>query len=254
MCPYLDVGAAQTTTYASSSLLPYNIPGLAYWLDPDRYSDVTAPWIMVGTAVSAAFSRESSGGQLDTTKTVLQTTAGQRPTINLGDTTFGGRNSLSFARASTQFLSGSSWTSAIAQPWTVYAVVAPQTGSNQRNILSAPNSIFHINTSGNPTLYAGINLSGSVNVADNVPRVLCGVANGASSAVYVNSSNTAVTSGNASAGNVSYLGVGGLSTSNNFDGKIATLILYSGAHDATTRALLMSWLGGTYGIVAGGGV
>lgn len=246
--PYAEIGTQQLTSYVSSSQLPYNVPGLVYWLDPERYADAVGGWQLNGSKVSVASSRESGAGQIDTSKNGAQTTDAQRPTLNAGDSTLGGKNTLSFVRASTQFISGSTWNSAVAQPWTVYAVAAAQTGSNQRNIMSSPNSIFHVNASSNITLYAGVNLSGSAVVADNIPRVFCGVANGASSTVYVNDSNIPEASGNASAGNVSYVGIGGLSTSNNFDGTIGTVLLYQGAHDAATRAQVMDWLRKRYGL------
>lgn len=231
------------------SLAPYTIGGFAYWLDPDRYNDGAINWTLNASKVATATSRHSWTATADTSKNTTNATDSQRPTINVADAAFNNKNTLTFDKASTQYLGASgAWTTSLAQPWTAYVVASVNNGSTQRNLFASPASIVHAYTSGLLSAYAGVNLFSSARVDDGYKRIFSISGNGASSSIYINNPSAVDVTGNASAGAISQVGIGGSSTSNTFDGKIATVLLYSGTHTDAQRSIVMNYLSSKYGI------
>ncbi len=161
----------------------------------------------------------------------------------------GGLPSLSFDGLAQYIAIGGFGTVAI--PFTVYAVAVSTAqdavrvifdgavGSTHRPIL------YHDATS--LDLYNGSNISvaGSATSA----RAWCGVFNGASSALYVDNSQTAIVSGNAGSDGLDSIEIGGsVGMSNLWKGQIAEVILYVAAHNAATRLQVIAYLGTRYGI------
>jgi hypothetical protein len=244
------------------SLTPYLVGGLAYWLDPDRYADGSGPgiWTMNGSKVSTAVSRHAWNGVADTSKDVTQGTDAKRPTVNLADAAYNGRNTLSFDYAAAQILRSATLTAAIAAPQTVYAV-ALSTGTTADthrltnfDTTGAQNrgSLYQAITTGSGVARGSSGLVVSTtNVSDGAARVYCGVFNGASSGLYLNNATTGWTS---TAGSDTFDGIsiGGLVSTQTWDGKIACVLVYSGAHTTAQRQLIMGYLGTYYNVAVGG--
>jgi hypothetical protein len=240
------------------SLTPYLVGGLAYWLDPDRYADGSGPgaWTMNSTKVATAVSRHAWNGVADTNKNVTQATDGNRPTINVADSAFGGRNTLSFSYAAAQLLRSATLTAAIAAPQTVYAV-ALSTGTTAD--IHRITNFDAVGTTNKGTLYQAITtglgvargstnlVNSTTNVSDGVARVYCGVFNGASSGLYLSNATTGWT-GTTGSDSFDSISIGGLVSSQTWDGKIATVLVYSGVHTTAQRQLIMGYLGARYGI------
>lgn len=233
--------------------VPYEVSGLVYWLDPQRWNDPAAPWTLNGTKVVAAPSRESSSGVIDATKTATQGTDAQRPTLNTSDANYGGRATLSFSSAAAQYLVSGAWASSQAQPTTVY-VVGHSTGTAAQRTLvdgiggSNLHRIATAITTGYTTISAGNAVADTTNAADSEPRVWCALFNGVSSAIYVNGEAVASATGNALTQTITGITVGAnQALGSTHNGKIATVLVYSGAHDQATRTRIMQWLSDRYG-------
>lgn len=237
------------------SRVPYQVGGLAYWLDPERYADTTGPgaWTLNSTKVATAVSRHSWVGTGDTSKNVTQGTDANRPTINLADAAFNGRNTLSFDYTATQGLPAvGAWTTAIAQPFTSYVVASLTSapGVTQQVMWGSSGSVFYsAPTTPKFAIYSGTGLLGATDIRGSGAKVLAGVHNGASSATYISNSSSADASGNAGATNIDKITIGtNAAGSLPMDGKIATVLIYAGAHTAAQRAFIMQYLGNYYGI------
>lgn len=232
------------------ALVPYAVNGLVYWLDPERYDDPAALWTMNGSKVASAPSRESPSGVIDTTKTASRATDSQRPTINIADSAYGGRNTLSFSSAANQYLTTGAWAASVASPCTIYIVGEAGVSHTMVSSAAAPTwGLIATSAGGAPLLNSnGAQLSTATDVR-GAPFVACGVVNGASSAIYLNDPTNAPTSGTGSlnAGTILDLRVGANQFTSGFlNGKIATVLVYQEAHDAATRTLLMQWLEDRY--------
>lgn len=248
---YVELGGASPDANA----VPYTIPGLVFWLDPNRYDDPAAPWLLNGTKVALAPSVHDKWNPAgDSTRSVSQPTDSKRPVLIVSDPTFNGKNTLSFVKASTQYLQSVTWATSVPHPISTYAVFtttdvsAVATSVIDSNASPTSHQIFCALTTGNVTANSNGAQINSPSSALNTPRVVCAVHNGASSTVYVSSAASG-TAGTLNAQNVANMRIGAsFALSGFFEGKIATILVYSGAHDRATRARIMSYLGNLYGI------
>jgi hypothetical protein len=152
-----------------------------------------------------------------------------------------------------QRLEGSgAWAVALAQPHTIYIVGESDTdggriidggASGGRAMIVRSGTLWQIYAMGG----AGVNATGSV--AAN-PSMVCGVFNGASSAVYVGSDfSSAAGTGNPGTNSVAQFVLGALGGGGGeLNGKIAEVIVSSGAHDATLRANYAAYFAGKFGL------
>jgi hypothetical protein len=194
--------------------------------------------IVAGTKVSAA-ADQSTGGHNAT-----QGTGANQPPYLSSDPVMGGRPSISI-QSTTLTLANASFSQ--AQPDTVFAVfnvtnnavfAAALDGTTARQIL-ARSTI-------NWAMSAGTTIQGGT--ADNKAHVWCGVFNGASSALYVDNSQTAVVTGNPGAAALTGLSIGSTAGDNSINGEIAEVVIYSGALSAPARQAVFQYLGQRYGI------
>jgi hypothetical protein len=240
------------------SLTPYLVGGLAYWLDPDRYADGSGPgaWTMNSTKVVTAVSRHAWNGVADTSKNATQATDAQRPTINLADAGYNGRNTLSFAAASTQFLTTSAWTNSIAHPLTTYVVASVNSFAAARTFIDstpAPTAVefFSAVTSGIVQMNSNATQIGSAAgaITAGTNYVLGAVWNGASSSLYLSNASSAAYTGTLAASTLPNIRIGAsVLASLPMDGKIVTVLVYSGAHTTAQRQFIMGYLGARYGV------
>jgi hypothetical protein len=207
---------------------------------------------MNSTKVATAVSRHAWNGVADTSKNATQATDARRPTINLADGAYGSRNTLSFTGASTiQLLQSGAWTTGLSQPCTQYVVCSGSNKVSQRlatdGIGAANRNAVYYTSGGLGSVFAGSTVSGAA-IDDDVSRVLCGVFNGASSAIYLSNASTGTT-GNAGAQTLTGITVGSdYAITQGWNGKIAAVLVYSGAHTTAQRQLIMGYLGAQYGI------
>jgi hypothetical protein len=212
---------------------------------------------MNSTKVATAVSRHAWNGVADTSKNVTQATDAQRPTINLADAGYNGRNSLSFSQAATQLLAATgSWTSAIAQPFTSYVVgqITNAPGTAQQVLWGSTGSLAYSSaTTAKFSMFSGTGLIGATDIRNAGARVLATVHNGASSATYISNASSSDAAGNAGATNIDKITIGANNAGSlPVDGKIACLLVYSGAHTTAQRKLVMGYLGNYYGLSVGG--
>lgn len=170
--------------------------------------------------------------------------ANGNPTIAV-DAAYGGNAVASFAGAPRLEPIGV-WSASLPQAFTIYVVgqasfgsIFDGDGSGRANVQSA----------GTWLMYAG---SGFVDsgVASNSPAVLCGVYNGASSAIYVGDFTTEDATGNPGTATIARLAIGDLAGSVNspLTGKCAELVCCSGSHDAAKRTLFRAYFATRYGL------
>lgn len=172
-----------------------------------------------------------------------QGTAAKQPTYTASDSSYGNQPTLTFASASSQEMALVSLQP--NQPYTAYAVCESTSGATNQAVIGDgnPTTLYYI--SGTPLVFAGSNLSSGINT--RVKAALCGVFNTTTSAIYVNSS-TAAASGNAGSINPSgTLSIGAFGTNSDFlNGKIAEIIVYSGAHNSTQVSTVFSYFSARY--------
>jgi hypothetical protein len=213
---------------------PKSIPGLALWLDSGH--GITAT-----TTVSSWADTQSGSGI-----TFTQASGTNRPTFNTTDSGYAGRPSLSF--------SGNQWldsgTVAIAQPDT-WVIVGKETVAGG-SILDAASGARQLTGSQAGTnffnIYAGgTGLISAVTIA--TPSVMASIFNGASSAGYVNNSQSAVLTGNPGSNGMTEVEIGAnAGTSGFFTGSVAAILNYSTVLSATQMKLVFAYLGSRFGI------
>jgi hypothetical protein len=236
----------------ASNFTPPSIAGLTAWYRADL-------GITIGTGVSAWADQSGTG---DANKNVTQGTAANQPTFNASDGAYNSKPTLSFDDTNDVLISGL-WSSSLAQPSTIYLVGNTNGGDAEYMFARAANAHLGVeiwgrdNTGSGGTLgslAAGcsggqiVSTSGSAPVLSS-PSVIAVVVNGVSSNGYVNSFNTTFCSGNLGTDPLQSLRFGSRSDDLAFlGGKIAECVIYSGAHDVSTRTTVMSYLGSRYGI------
>ena len=178
---------------------------------------------------------------------------GFRPTYTASDSEFGNRGTATFNGSGNWMANAGAWGTLPSAPYTIY-VVGKSTGSAGVFFASggASNRSDVDVSSSNAHAYAGSNLTTSTPVTSAC--IICVVFNGASSAIYVNGSLTAVVSGDVGAQTISttYLG-GNYGGGNLLTGKIASVVITRGADTARQRAEMISYLGTYYGITVDSG-
>lgn len=163
------------------------------------------------------------------------------------DAAYGGCPVASFTGAPRLEPSGS-WSASVSQAFTIYAVGQASGGSifdgdsgHRVNLQSAfaPNWL----------MYAGAGFVNSGTLS-NAPSVVCCVFNGASSAIYHNDFAAAAASGNPGTDPITRLAIGDLAGGVNAPlvGKVAEVVVCSGNHDATKRALFRTYFTTRYGL------
>lgn len=253
MMPALAMSRRDARQTRRAGAAPLNLPvprtvaGLLAWYRGDL--GVTN----VGGRASAWADQSGTG---DANKNLVQATAGNRPTITAADANFNNQTTLALNSAHPDILIPTgNWAVAMAQPITIYSVhlvtsLAGQVAYYDDNV--TPNSFSLFQTLGGGfAAEAGASLSAGDNTL-NKPTVFAVVFNGVSSSCYDNA-RTAVASGNAGANGSVGLLVGDHATGGGspLAGTIAEIIVYSGAHNATTRSTVLTYLGARYAIAIG---
>lgn len=235
----LGLGPCFCESGGAAPFTPASIAGLALWLRGDL-------GISIGTGVSAWADQSGSG---DMNKNAVQATGALQPTVTASDVNYGGKQTLAFG--GTQYLNSGTWTTPLAQPSTWYAVGHIANGASGFKIMTDGLDSTHRQSiaSGNPnwSIFSGVGQP-TATVTSLTPAVVCGVFNGAGSAIYVSNSQTASGTGNPGTQAMIGLGVANFSGISSMSGTIAEIIGYSGSHSATTRLQIMAYLGARYAL------
>lgn len=178
---------------------------------------------------------------------------GFRPTYTAADSEFNNRGTATFNGTGNWMANAGAWGTLPTQPYTIY-IAGKSTGSagvffgsggaSNRSDVDVQTSFAHA--------YAGSNLTTTTLVTS--PCIITVVFNGASSAIYVNGSLTAVVSGDVGAQSISQTYLGGNNGGGNLlTGKIASVVITRGADTPRQRAEMVKYLGTYYGITVDSG-
>lgn len=246
---HIDVRDASTLTTVDDvasvsyeALFPSTLSNLKLWLRSD-----------LGVTEGSTFTWADQSGLGDSNRNAVQATAANQPTVDPTDPHFNGKPAIVFTGA--QVLNTGTWSAALSQACTWYAVFRPGDNSAQRTVTdgiggSNRQRISTTITTGVVNMYAGGTARDGTATIANSTVVMCVVFNGASSSVYVNNITTADVTANPGTNSLTGLKIGqdqGGSGSA-LEGRIAELAAFSGAHSEATRRKMMNYLGARYGI------
>jgi hypothetical protein len=209
---------------------------------------------IVGTGVSQW---QPQNGASDATKTVVQAVALARPTWTRRDAQYNNQPSLTFAAASSQFLSSAAFGAALVAPLTWYIVAHANNTAAAKcffdgNTAGARNQFNAVAVGETTQFFAGAGGATGVTALTS-PFVGCVTVPAAGdSSIYINDSQTA--DGTGPAGNQGIAGISiGIAfdgASEPFDGAITEILVFGAGHTATTRARVFAYLAQKYGIAA----
>ena len=208
--------------------IPKQINGCALWLRADL--GVT----LVNSAVTAWADQSGQGNNV---------VAGNAPSYIAQDPGYNGKPTLSFVGASSQSLAGTFKT--VPQPFTEYLVCESSSGAGVQVPLGCTNSC-EILWSGTVWEIADSGAVPSTN-ANRAIQCHAGVFNGASSKYYINRSAAVAVSGNPGTDSFNNNIVVGSSGGANFlNGKIAEIIVFSGAHTPAQISFVFQYFASRY--------
>lgn len=229
----------------AGGFVPTQLAGCVLWLRSDLGISLN------GSNVSAWADQSGQGNN------VTQGVAGQQPAYSTSDASYGGRPSLSFAQASTQFLKSSTTIVTASQPITLVVVgEGSQAVGAQWWMAIGPGALNcgledpGTSAPGNVGLYAG---SFVFIAASDSAGVFAAVLNGASSKLFRNSSSTAVGTGNPGTGALSNNVAIGANTAGTqtLQGKVTEALIYTRDLSADgSLGPLFQYLGSTYRLPA----
>jgi len=201
------------------------------WLDASDTSTITES----GGAVSQWDDKSGNGND------VTQGTAANQPTS--GTRTLNGLNVLDFD-GTTDFLTVSGFTA--SQPITLFAVVEKDTDTSRRIFTGGILGWILVNQQ--PTSYAGNYLYGTIGTAvDNTPHIMRHTFNGVSSSIHVDGTQTGPT-GNAGTTGITSPFTLSTSSTQQWDGIIAEIIVIDGTLTADQITATESYLASKWGI------
>lgn len=219
--------------------LPTRVSDCRLWLRADL--GVT----QVANAVSAWADQSEAG---DSNRNAVQATGAAKPTYVAADANFNGKPTVSFD-GGDNLRTGAFTGGPYAQPITIYVAFRSSASAVYvfDDLDNTSRIVFGTGVSTSGFIFAGT----QVNVAQsiNTTHVAGLVYNGASSAGYIDDSQTAVASGDAGSNALKALTIGARFTlDTNLIGQIAEIIVYSGAHNAETRQWAMKYMGNRYAV------
>ncbi len=235
--------SAQIIAYLNNKYLP-----LVAYEDPSGIDSThLKAWYRADLGVTVASGLVSAlADQSGTGDTNKNTTAagGLQPGYTACSTRYGNRPVLTF-NGSQELEGPADWAAPQSGPATHYMVAEQDTGAASYmaggNVASRQS--FIQDTGNKFSIYAG---TGFVDATATtlLPHVVCAIFDGASSKIFADESGTEQASGNAGSGQMQRTTIGGLTggVGGRMTGKLAEYIIYSGAHDATTRGRVMNYL------------
>jgi hypothetical protein len=216
----------------AKSFSPPDILGLVGWYRADL--GIT---LAVGTAIATWADQSGSGHD-------LLGVAPTQPTFNASDANFGGKPSVSFDQPSSQGMQTAPL--ALAQPLTWYFVARRTTApfTQQLSDGSVVREATYV-TGTTVQMYAGAAFGTKQWAAGDV-HALVTVYNGAASAIYLDDS-TAPQLGDAGTNGLDLISVS-VPSAQAWDGQMAEVLIYQGAHTAVEVAKVFAYIAARYGL------
>ena len=230
---------------SSSSFTPTQLSGLAAWYRADQL-------ITQSGGIISGWGDSSGSG--DVNKNLSQSTSGDRPTYIASDSAYNNHPTVNFIGANTQFLYSGTWTTPIAGANTIF-IIGNDDGNS--SIANGGDGEGFVDTYQDPsnenilftnTTWGTYVTEGLVSTIPSygLPTVVAAVFNGASSAIYINSSTANIT-GSDTAGGLTDLVLGNYNQivsgvlPGYLTGKIAEVIIYSRALTSTEITKVMTY-------------
>lgn len=214
--------------------------GLALWLDAHRGVTLDASGnVSQWTDQSASFGNDAT-----------QSTPGYRPAYSTSDAGYNSQPVVVFNSATPDFMTLAS--NLPAQPFTIYVLGESTSGTAQQQFFGDNNAnvcMYKTSTSNQWAIYSAGSVA-SNNAVQGSAQAFAGVFNSATSALYIDNSQTAAGSGaitNDSPSGVQALGCssGG---SNGLNGKIAEMFVFRSAHTAAQVQQAFRYLAARYAL------
>lgn len=229
----------------SGAFSPTDLPNLFAWYRAD-----------LGVTDSSGITNWNDQSGTGVSQKNLTATGTAKPTLNATDAAYNNKPTVSF-NGTTNWMFGGSLGSPLAQPCTIYAVgqiAAASFGYMVGGQVTPAARVSVVQDTGNVwSLFGGGAVFADAVVTTVNPNVICGVYNnGSASQIYVN--DYAAASGTATLGtnSLSLITLGGLDNSGALtapmNGKIAEVIMYSGAHSSAQRQSVMAYLKSRYAL------
>jgi hypothetical protein len=181
---------------------------------------------------------------------VQLTTPAEQPSVNVADPTYNGRNTIVFTNAGLTSMSNAM---NLSQPFTVFCVGECNDSSAADGFcgssVGSGGILYQTTPAQDYRIYAGTNLTSSAAVSSKV--AMAGMFSGASSLAYLNMSSSPVASGAAGASPITGYGLGGASGAPaGLTGKIAEVLVYSGALTTANVSSIFKYFASLYAISA----
>jgi hypothetical protein len=213
---------------SSAPWTPASDPTAVHWWDA---------YLGVGSIATGVWTAQISG------VSTSQGTAGNRPTYTVSHADWGGRPAVDFDGTNDVL---NATIAAFGTPCTIYVAFKQDVAETVFPFDLAGMSIYP-NTGQYRMSAGGTEITDGA--ATQTARKFCGVMNGASSALYVDTFDTADQTGTVGTDSGTTLTIGALNgPALHFDGSITTLILATGAHSASTRAFYQAFLASRWGV------
>lgn len=175
------------------------------------------------------------------------------PTFTLTDAAFNNYPTYAFPNATAPALVSGPWSTALAQPATIYVV--GQGGAAITAFfmdgIDVANRMAVATVGSQLGCFGGTGfILANISFAYNAKHITCSILNGASSSFYVDGFTTA-----AATGNTGTNGIAGITIGNSYNLltaagglKVAEVVVFSGAHTLPQRSRMMKYLGARYGV------
>lgn len=248
--PFIDLPASGLTVLSQYITTPYTIPGLVYYLNPDTYNHSEVAWTMNGNKVANAISVHNADRSIDTNRSAAQATDAARPTLNIADSAYGGKNTLSIS--ASQYLDAQGWSNS-SSSYTVYYVGEFNGSGTTRYVMDAqtavsPRTLVYVPTTNKLRGADGTGVQESSAEMQGSHVGCCVI--GSSSNLYVNDPANPNQPGGAGSLSpaIPSLRIGAAYTGAlGMNGKLACLLIYTGAHTLAQRTAIMNYLSDYYG-------
>ena len=223
--------------------------GVPAWA-PSALSGVLA-WYRADTGVTDVSGKASAWTNRiagDANTNLAQGTAGLRPTISASDAAY--NNQAVLVGGATIFMASGTWAAPLAQPFT-WLVIGNDSGAAgseyyiEGDISGASRSVLgaEVLTPGYGT-YSGTEVRAGARAA--TPRMIGGINDGVSSSLFIDSMTAAATGDTGTNGITGLTAFASFASTANLLGKLAEIIIVSGAMSAGDRALLRAYFNARY--------
>lgn len=204
-----------------------------------------------GLSISIGTMPDAATGA-DATHTLAQTIQSKQPTFNVSDAAYNNQPTLSFAKASSQYLRSTTWASSLAEPYTAIVIGNFGGGALDNEVMidgltQSEGLVYNTNTT--VSIYAGVSLDYGAGSPISTPMFIGGIFNGASSSIYATSNLASVTGNAGSTARTGLtVGIDGDQTTAPFNGKIAEIAIFNRALSQAEIQSLEMYAAARYGL------